>query len=334
MTHTYVVRFVICLLIILTNQPTSAQEQREDIVVVKIPNSNPPETANRVGRVLEWKGGALTQETRSGNREIENQSIVQVKTNWPASYLEGVQLATEGKSSAAIEQWQQALQEDSRRWVQAIIYRHLIEEAMLLDQPDLAVRSYLAIVTDDPYSRFLPHAPLPWAGAQATLPSAKEWLESPQAGVQLVGAGWSLSGSAREQATDKIGELIDDLDPRVSALATGYSWGLKPNPDPRQTQIWQTVVNQMLRSARPGPLFALATQQANTDQPDQAVINWMKVVTIYPEHRSLVAASLYRAGNLLQQQGQTDAAKTLLLELKNRFPESIWARQASRKVME
>ena len=315
---------------VLPSSPLAAQSpSEEDVVVVRVAGRTPTETANRKGRILEWKAGSLTLLTSGGQREIDNEQIVEIRTAWPQEYQEAMRLLDQGKSGQAIDKLKSALASESREWADRVIASHLVEELMLLDQPDAASKHFLQLLQSDPNSRFLHLAPIPWAGSSRRFTDSQRWMKDSAAILSLVGASWSTSGAQRADEAQKVDGLVDDLDPRIRALAMAQKWRLSPRTSAQQLNAWQKLVEEMPRSARAGPLFVLAEKQAAGNLPDQAMINWMKIVTIYPQQRSLVAASLYRIGKTLQKQGQTDAASTMFRELRERFPESIWAQSTN-----
>ena len=85
----------------------------------------------------------------------------------------------------------------------------------------------------------------------------------------------------------------------------------------------------MPRQFRAGPLFVLAGAQANCQKTDLALINYMRIPILHPQQRALAAAALYRSAGLLHNKGDAKQSKAVLNELLSKYPETIWAQQAS-----
>ena len=316
-----------CLLVTALAGILVAQETF-DTVVTRKPGAE--KKVKRKGKIIDWLGATLTIESTGRQREIDNDHIVEVQTAWEEHYQAGLKELHQGRAKLAIEQFGYAMQKEKRPWARRIIRSSLIKAYLAVDQPADAVGQFLEIVAEDPQTRFLDLAPLPWAGSgTALVQQAEKWIKVREPIVQLMGASWLLAGAQRNVATKKLEELSRDIDPRIRSLAIAQLWRTRTNVSPKQTEVWEGLVEKMPRQFRAGPLFVLAGAQANCQKTDLALINYMRIPILHPQQRALAAAALYRSAGLLHNKGDAKQSKALLNELLTKYPETIWAQQAS-----
>ena len=334
---TFVLAMAIVCCVPLNAQTTFAQH---DVVITKRTSKKTPRqhstsasTAKRKGTIVEWKGLSLTILSNGTQREIDNETIVQVQTAWGEDYIAGVNAIETGDFRTAISKLQAALSSEPREWAKQIIRSKLVETLAALEQHGAAAEQFLLILSNDPNTRFIHLAPLPWAGAGTALNQpAQKWMQSNNPTVQLLGASWLLVGAGRQKAISTLDGLARDIDPNVQNLAIAQLWRSRTNTNAKQTAVWQTIVDEMPRSLRAGPQLVLADAQAKTGQSDQALVNLMRIPILYPEQKSLAAAALYNAGKLLRASGKTTQSQTVFNELKTRYPQTIWAQQAAQSL--
>lgn len=337
--------FLAGLLFLLFNaavcNSSSSQELDSDVVLVRRPTS--AGTMNRKGTIVQWLGNELTIDVSGREVKVENDSIIHFRTQWPTSYAEAKQLAASGQTRASVEKFQSAIEQEDRVWAQRIIRSQLIGQLMLLRDADAATKQFVEILKTDRNTRFMHLAPLSWTNTIDTFPAAKQWLESDEPIIQLVGASWSLNGPNRAMAIERLETLTTDIDPRISSPAIAQLWRVRTNVNPRQVVVWESIADKMPVSVRSGPSYVLGNLQGLAGQRDAALIHFMKVTSLSPDHPELVSASLFQSGKLLldsdggeggsnPQSSRTsdtkDQARLILNELQTRFPESIWAQQA------
>ena len=317
---------IACLIAVLSPGVVPAQETL-DIVISRKPGAE--KTVKRKGTIIDWRSGTLTIESTGREREIDSNHIVEVQTAWDKFYQAGLKELQQGQVKLAIEQFGYAMQKEKRPWARRIIRSHLVESYLAVDQPGDAVKQFLEIVAEDPQTRFLHLAPLPWAGSgNALVQQAEKWIEFRQPIGQLIGASWSLAGPKRSVAIKKLEELSRDIDPRIRSMAIAQLWRTRANVSPKQTEVWEGVVEKMPHQFRAGPLLVLADAQSKCQKTDLALINLMRIPILYPQQRSLGAAALYRCAGLLHNKGQAKQSKSILNELVTKYPETIWAQQA------
>jgi tetratricopeptide (TPR) repeat protein len=297
-------------------------------VIVRRENSD--QTLNRRGTIVEWKGMSLILHANGRDREIANDEIVEVRTPWSEDYVAGVAEFSQGKTQEAVAKFQTALNSESRPWAKRIIRSHLVDAFQMLEQPVAAIEQFIQIIQEDPQTRFLHLAPLPWTGSSKALtPQAQQWIESTDPVLQLVGASWMLGGPQREQAIKVLESLTRDIDARVKNIAIAQLWRTRTDVNAKQTEVWHGIIENMPRALRAGPYFVLADAQARSGQVELAEINLMRIPILYADQKALSAAALYRAASLLHNSGKTEKAQAVLNELVTHYPQTIWAQQAT-----
>lgn len=308
---------------------TSQAQPALDTIVVRRENSE--QTLKRRGSIVQWQGRTLTLHSNGRDREIDNDQIVEVQTAWSQEYVDAVALFNQGQTKEAIAKFQTALIQESRIWAKPIIRSYLVEAFQMVEQPGSAIEQFLQIVRDDPQTRFLPFAPLPWSSAANSLnvQSTEQWLASREPVIQLIGASWLLGGPKRDEAIKTLESLTRDIDPRISHLAIAQLWRTRTNVNLKQTEVWRDIIEKMPRPVRGGPYFVLAEAQARLGQSDAAQISLMRIPILYSKQKSLSAAALYRTASLMHNLGNSEQAQSILNELVLNYPQTIWAKQAT-----
>lgn len=314
-----------------------AQDPVDEVTLLR-PKS--PGTMKRKGRIVEWKGASITIDLGDRQVEADNERIIDVKTQWPAAYPQAKQLAAQGKSKEAIDQYVVAIEAESRAWAQRIMRSELVGQLALSGQIDEAALHYAEILSEDRNSRFTYLVPLAWTTSTYRFGRANDWLDAKASIIQLLGASWLLETPSRAKAIERLEKLAGDIDPRVSRLAMAQLWRTRTVVNEKQIQRWQEMVEEMPPEYRAGPRLVLGRLQARAGASEDALFGWMKVVTLNQDQPALVSASLFLSSKLLlsesSQAAQGDAgqqkkqqAMTLLGELKSRYPNSFWAQQSS-----
>lgn len=88
--------FSFCLVcVVLSFSPPVVVGQTEDIVVVQRAAGDP--ISKRRGTILEWKGNSLMLATQQRERQIANDEIIEIQTQWPVSYQAALESIRAGK---------------------------------------------------------------------------------------------------------------------------------------------------------------------------------------------------------------------------------------------
>ncbi len=307
-----------------------------DVVLEKRPDGT---TAKRTGKILDWIGVSLKLDQSGRIREIDNDQIESIETRWPPEYSLAVSQIENGKLSEAARALDDALLKERRQWAQNIILAKLIVARQSLGQHVSAVQSFIRLVRNDPQSRFLHLAPLPWETGKSTgnFPStaqAQKWLESggragsDLAAVSLVASSWLMASQSRD-ARPVLEELATDLDPTISALAVGQLWRQQKAVSAKRLAVWRRRLEVMPLSASAGPLYTVALAESQASINALALRDFMRIAILHPDQEILAAPALYRAATLLHNEGRTEVVASLVEELKSKYPQSPWANEAA-----
>jgi tetratricopeptide (TPR) repeat protein len=314
-------------------QPTVAQV---DTVVTRSENS--AGTAKRRGVITDWKGSSLSLQSETRTRQIDNDRIVEIQTSWNSDYLLAKQLLDNGQTGAAAEKLRAAMASEMRPWAQTIIRSDLVRALCASDDYSAAIEEFAQIIAADPQTRFLYLIPLPWSGSlgNARVENlAQPLLSSTEPTLQLIGASWLIGGPERAKATQILQKLATDGDPGVAGLAAAQLWRMEiGSADETKVASWERRIMQMPNPLRAGPYYVLATAQARLKETQPAAVNWMRIPILFPQQDALSAASLYKCASLLHNDGQTDEARTLWTELLQDYPESMWAKQVDKNLLD
>ena len=313
----------------------------QDVVVERKPDGT---TINRRGKIVQWAGVSLKLDSRGSVREIDNDTIVSFQTQWPPEMAQSTALIEQGKFADAAKKLSAAIANEPREWAQNIMLSKLIAAQQQAGNTAAAAESFFRLTQSDPSSRFLHVAPVPWEidrmpGAAPSVQQARAWLRESQTGgdqpgVRLVAAAWLARSNDAGDAGDAravLEELAVDLDPTIAALAVGQLWRQRAMGQVRpvamnekQISVWRKRFEQMPESARAGPLYVIATAESRASQVEDAIRDYMRIAILYPDQPIIAAPALYRAGDLLHNEGQEDVAAGLKLELETKFPYSPW----------
>ena len=104
--HRLQTRTTIVSMMLLTFIIPGTVQAQVDVVVTRRKDSE--QTLQRKGTIVQWKGMSLTINSNGIEREIENDQIIDVQTNWSDDYLSGLTELKTGKTQIAIVKFQEA----------------------------------------------------------------------------------------------------------------------------------------------------------------------------------------------------------------------------------
>ena len=318
-------RLIIAILFFSLNLPASVIGQT-DTVVTRRTDDAP--TVNRKGTITQWIGDSLTINLKGVEREIDNDSIVKIETQWGVNYKLGVQELNSGNLSFAIVQFEEALTSETRPWAKLIIRAQLIDAYQTTEKYADAIRHFETILREDPQTRFLPLAPICWTGSGTVMTSITGRLKnSRNPFLRLIAASWMLTSLQRNTGIEILQTLSEDIDPRIKNIAIAQLWRTRLNVNDKQVKSWEKIILGLPREFRAGPYLVLAEAQSRVGQTQPAIANLMRIPILFPNQKSLLAAALYRTGKLLDNQGELELAQSILNELGTLYPQTLWAKQ-------
>ncbi len=302
-----------------------------DVVIVR---SDQNEVTRRIrGKIVRWEGSALTIAAGSRERQIDNDRIVDVETEWSKVATQARQQMAAGAFARAIVRLRQAMETEQRPWVKTMLRAELIRALLATDQPAAACNQFLIVLRDDPNTRFLGIAPMVWTDGvrePTLIVRARDWLTSEVPMVRLLGASYLVGTAQQEAALQLLEPLSRDLDQRIAGLASAQIWRTQQNVDIRLIEQWRDQLSAMPKELRPGPNHVLAGHFEAASQFDEAITTWMRLPILHDDRPDLAAAALYRVARLMHNTASEESADIVHQELTRRFPDSVWTQRADR----
>lgn len=321
---------VLVSLLVLSWTTLSAQD------VVEVRSEKTGNILKRRGEIKSWEGGSLTFESNGRTDSISNDTIVQIQTTWSADCLNGRQLLESRQFAAAIEPLAKAAAAETRPWAAAMIRADLVRSLSAIGNDFDALQQFLLILSQDPETRWMEFAPLAWEGGLVDSPMAalaQKCLDSKQPNLQLLGASWLLGTPQRGAAVEVLKKLKQDIRPEVAHLASAQLWRTElPQANEKEVESWARQVERMPESLRAGPLLLVGLANQRLKQTDRAMLSWMEIAILHADNYRLAALGLARSAAVLSEQGKTEAAKRIWIELTQRFAGTQWATEAESRL--
>ncbi len=292
----------------------------------------------RDGEVVDILGSQMRFQSSTG--KLETIPLQRVKKIEPANDVansDADKLFSQGEFKTAIPALKRAVANEKRPWRQRQLQAELVICHRELGDIASAGDTFLAIVASDPETLAWEIAPLSWRSASSTpqLEShAERWLRKTGAPAsQLLGASWLLPTAKRGLAMNALEMLASEStpdDPRISALAEMQLWRTKiVTAKPVDLGNWQSAIEQIPSEIKAGPLLVLGDGLAYSKRPDEAALTYLKVPLLYNQSRALSAEGLLAAAQQQTLRGELAAAKRLLEELKQKYPQSPASEEAA-----
>jgi tetratricopeptide (TPR) repeat protein len=304
--------------------------------VVEVRSEKTGNILKRKGEIRSWEGSSLTLEANGRTDSIPNDTIVRIQTTWSADCLSGRQLLESRQFAAAIEPLAKAAGAETRPWAAAMIRADLVRSLSAIGNDFDAFQQFLLILSQDPETRWMEFAPLAWEGGLVDAPMAalaQKCLESKQPNLQLLGASWLLGTPQRAAAVEVLKKLKQDIRPEVAHLASAQLWRTElPQTSDKGVEGWARQVDRMPESLRAGPLLLVGLASQRLKQTDRAALSWMEIAILHGDNYRLAAIGLSRSAGLLAEQGKTEAARRIWIELSQRFAGTQWATEAESRL--
>jgi tetratricopeptide (TPR) repeat protein len=294
-----------------------------------------------IGDITEFNARRIVIRVKSGNpvRTHPADEVRHIETNYIAPHERGLAAFEAGDTLAAEREFEQALQQEPRRWVQEELRAWLVRCAIRRGDRAAAGAQFAKILESEVDTRHWGVAPLVWAPetiGDALRSEARKWLTSRVEGVRLLGASVLLLdanfGTAARTEIDRLGR---SLDVTVQALARAQNWRLKlieGEPSAFELATWRQRVDGMSPRLRAGPTYLLGRAAALASDSEQAAADWLWLPLVYSEDEHLAARACLEAANTLSRLGRTIEAETLYREVVERFGWSPFSDEARQKL--
>lgn len=295
----------------------------QDVVVHRSSTGTP---IRREGTIVDWRSLTLELEQSGRVQMIDGDQVLSIETQWPDGYQTGLNELSRRQFSAATGPLRKALSSERRRWAQVIIASKLLQCQLAIQDLPSAAQTFFGIVALDPQSRFVPLCPLRWSGNDPAMnQQARDWIQSDQPVVQLLGASWLVGVDARS-ARPVLEELARDIDPSVAGLAVGQLWNLRQTEmSAAEIDVWIKRIETMPIAVRAGPRLAIASAQQRSGFTDAAIASFMRIVILHPDQALIRPAALFQSARLLHNTDRTAESQRLIAELRSQYPNSTWA---------
>jgi hypothetical protein len=207
------------------------------------------------------------------------------------------------------------------RWEQKYVLSMLIESCKALDRWDTACTLFVSLAKESPPDLLAASIPIPWFDSVAEIrdrdkirSNAALWLKEPNELVQLLGACWLLDGELRGDAINSLKKLSrESKHPLVSPFASAQLWRTMPPTEfvKRQLESARSLRDSVFLPAQAGPSLLLAERCNRGSEPELALQEWLRVVTIHPEQQALAYHAKKSAIDLLRSTDRSEMASQI-----------------------
>lgn len=291
------------------------------------------------GRIEEYTGTRLVLREGEGRRlrvfTADEYRILGIETAYHPAHASGLKLLGERRFVDADEQLRVALDAEQRRWVRREILALIVRADLASGRRSAAGAAFLKLVESDATTPWFRLIPLWWtAGAPPaeTRLSAREWLRDAAECPRLLGASLLLDDpSFAVEAENALRLLARNEDTRYQALATAQLWRLellRASPGAAQVKQWADRVERMPADLRGGPLHIVGRARVALHDHELAAAAFLWEPLQHADDPELCGRGLLEAGRSLAATAQETSALAVWTEVRQRFPDSKWARES------
>ncbi|MCU0712231.1 MAG: hypothetical protein MUC43_09235 [Pirellula sp.] len=281
------------------------------------------------GIVLDWNEEKLTllRSTSDEPTSLITRNVFQIRHSFKSNVVSELQ------SNYASGKFQEALAFASKvlgtkaegiklaRWEQKYVLGMLIESCKAVDRWDAACTLFVSLAKESPPDLLAASIPIPWFDSVAEIrdrdkirTNAALWLKDPNELIQLLGACWLLDGELRGDAVATLKKLARDSErPLVNQFASAQLWRTMPPTEfvKRQLESARLLRDSVFLPAQAGPTLLLAERCNRGSQPELALQEWLRVVTIHPEQHALAYHAKRSAMDLLRSTDREEMANQI-----------------------
>lgn len=339
------VRLVICHPLLLAGLfacnagPAVGQDDAPDTILLRAENRGTPDVIR--GTIVDYNSERIIVRSPYSRteRSYPTATIVEVSTPQTNLHLEGLQQLERGDSAAAETALLGALDEELRPWVRREILALLVRCALWRGDYETAGSRFLTALGSDPHLRHVHLIPLVWVAAPGeaeSIEAASPWMASQLEAAQLLGAAGLLFDPVHGREAEEVLErLVRSLDARIRWLAQAQLWRKRSTatePGLSELQWWAERIEDMPADIRGGPYYVLGEALFQNREYDRAARALLWCPLVYPHDTHLAGRATLRAADALLRVGQDAEAVTLYRETAQRFADTPFAEQATRKL--
>lgn len=261
------------------------------------------------------------ERAQGGSVRIAASRIVSVRYRKSKPHLAGDQAYAAGDFETALREYQDAQSLAKRKWVREEALIQTVRCFQNLGRLQDAAEVYLAIVTRNAESRHFDAAPLAWRPRSVPRKFSERaalWMETDDGSetTQLIGASWSLVGTKRSRAVERLRRLRASREPWIRQMATAQLWRIEGvTATSSEAAQWWTDLQEFPPKMKGGPAFVLGQVQQRHGQTDEAVLSYLQAAFAQELADDVKQEALAAAINLLES-AHPDEAKRLRRELR------------------
>lgn len=269
------------------------------------------------GTIRQFDAEQLVLELPNGQATtIDSGRVNRLVTQWRSPQArEAIGLVEARDYRGAIAKLEPAIRSGIPRWQQRLLIAKLVESVQAIDRPRTAGILFLNLADTDPPAMLYASMPLCWTVRQpdpALLEEARKWMDSQQEVAQLMGASWLLFEPQGPQAERILLELESSENDSVAQLAALQRWRLTPPPATLQKlPQWLDTRDRLIEPLQLGACEFLADRLLRVNQPDLALGQLMRIVSLAGERYDRASKALQAAQALLERQAKTPEAQRL-----------------------
>jgi hypothetical protein len=291
------------------------------------------------GRIEDYTGTRLVLREGEGRRlrvfTADEYRILGIETSYHPAHAAGSKLLGERRFAQADEQLRVALDAEQRRWVRREILALIVRADLASGRRSAAGAAFLKLVESDPTTPWFRLIPLWWTAGSPpdeTRLSAREWLRDAAECARLMGASLLLDDPTfAVEAENALRLLARSDDTRYQALATAQLWRLellRAPPGDAQVKQWAERAERMPADLRGGPLHVVGRARVTRHDHELAAAAFLWEPLQHADDPELCGRGLLEAGRSLAATAQETAALSVWAEIRQRFPDSEWARES------
>lgn len=281
------------------------------------------------GTIVDYTGKNLSILIPSSEKQQTylTSEVVSVETPQTEPHIRGLMEFSRRSYKKAREEFEKALDQETRTWVRREILAMLARCAMIEGDYITAAARSLVLARSDPSTRHFNLIPLAWSGTTIDVRlknSARNWLLEGTTEVErLLGASLLLEDREHGRRAElELDTLATSTETNIHLLARAQLWRLKlRNQKLIRSELdrWEFHIANMPESLRGGPYYLLAKAHLQRREYERAATALLWLPMVYDHDHYLAARACLEGADALFDAGHHNPAITLYREVTLRF---------------
>lgn len=279
------------------------------------------------GVVVSWDTDKLILLKPDGNgpTNFPGDLVIGIDPQWKSpAYAQVHQKYLQHQFREVLQQGQTALSlTEIPRWQQRLLVGEMVEAAVSIQQYATAGRVFKVIAQDSPPDLLMSRIPLPWSDEISSvtpglIQESLSWMESDNPILQLLGAAWLAGTQHRLTAIEKLKSLSTNSSLRVSEYAKVQLWRTTPPEEilSQKIQQWIDLRDRLSIPLQAGPTALLAYRLEETNNPNLAIAEWLRVASLHSDRYHLVELANRRSLDLAKKSKDATLLESVSSSLK------------------